>query len=148
MLVDLLDYFPGVKREKLIMVRPPLPIGTAGRIRTYRTPSGWRSRTTYRDYDGVTREVEMHGRTKAAAERRLATALRDRAYAGGGAELNPDSRVSALAEAWYADAEDRGLSRPPWRPTGTSWTGTFSLHSAMCGCASSPSVWSTGTCTP
>ena len=92
------------------MVRPPLPIGTSGRVRTYRTPSGWRARTSYRDYDGVTREVEKHGRTKAAAERLLATAVRDRAYSGGGAELSPDSRVSALAEAWYAEAEHRGLS--------------------------------------
>jgi hypothetical protein len=58
----------------------------------------------------VSREVEKHGRTKAAAERLLATAVRDRAYSGGGAELSPDSRVSALAEAWYAEAEHRGLS--------------------------------------
>jgi hypothetical protein len=70
------------------MVRPPLRIGTSGRVRTYRTPSGWRARTTYRDYDGVTREVERHGRTKAAAERLLATAVSNRAYSGGGAELS------------------------------------------------------------
>ncbi len=53
------------------MVRPPLPIGTSGRVRTYRTPSGWRARTSYREYDGVTREVEKHGRTEATAERLL-----------------------------------------------------------------------------
>ena len=74
------------------MVRPPLPIGTSGRVRTYRTPSGWRARASYRDYDGVTREVEKHGRTKASAERLLATAVRDRAYSGGRAELSPDSK--------------------------------------------------------
>ena len=92
------------------MPRPPLPIGTSGKVRTYRTESGWRSRTTYRDYDGITREVQMHGRTKALAERRLATALRDRVYSGGGSALTPDSRFSALAEAWFAEAEGRSLS--------------------------------------
>src|SRR3954466_7067724 len=58
------------------MARPPLPIGTYGTIRTYRTPAGWRARTTYRDYDGVTREVQRHGPTKAKAERALAEAIR------------------------------------------------------------------------
>ena len=52
----------------------------------------------------------MHGRTKALAERRLATALRDRVYSGGGSALTPDSRFSALAEAWFAEAEGRSLS--------------------------------------
>ena len=58
------------------MARPPLPIGTSGRVRTYRTQAGWRSRTTCSDYDGITREVQMRGRSKALAERRPATALR------------------------------------------------------------------------
>jgi len=46
------------------VARPPHPVGTSGNIRSYRTASGWRSRTTVRDYDGTTREIERAGRTK------------------------------------------------------------------------------------
>jgi hypothetical protein len=45
------------------MPRPPLPIGTPGRVRTYRTQSGWRSRTTYKDYD--IRKLQMPRPTEA-----------------------------------------------------------------------------------
>ncbi len=61
------------------MPRSQTSISTTGRLRTYRTPSGWRARTSYRDYDGVTRELEKHARTKASVERLLAVAVRDRA---------------------------------------------------------------------
>ena len=117
------------------MVRPPLPIGTSGRVRTYRTPSGWRSRTTYRDYDGVTREVEKHGRTKAAAERLLASAVRDRAYSGGGADLSPAADLVRRAEhraAPYRHQLDRHTLIPSTRYA----------------CENSPWVGSTGTCMP
>lgn len=37
------------------MARPPLPIGTAGKIRREQLgPNIWRARTQFRDYDGVT----------------------------------------------------------------------------------------------
>lgn len=94
------------------MGRPPHPIGTAGAIRTYKDgPGRWRARTTFRDFDGVTREVQKAGKTEAAAKRALAEALRDRVYVGGG-DLSPDSRVTEIAERWYADlqAEGRGLT--------------------------------------
>ena len=55
-----------------------------------------------RDYDGADRAVERRGPTKAAAERALKSALRDRAPVGGSGEITADSRVSTLAEAWYA----------------------------------------------
>ncbi len=45
------------------MARPSLPLGTAGRIRTYRTAAGWSARALFRDYDGVTRPVLRVGRT-------------------------------------------------------------------------------------
>lgn len=85
------------------MGRPPHPIGTAGRTRTYQTPTGWRARTTFRDHDGVTREVQRAGKTKAAAERALQAALRDRDHRGGAGALTPDSRVTAAVEAWWGD---------------------------------------------
>ena len=90
------------------MARPPHPVGTSGNVRSYRTASGWRSRTTVRDYDGKTREIERAGRTKAEAQRKLATALRDRVHADHRAELTPDSRVALLIDRWIADFESQG----------------------------------------
>jgi integrase len=86
-----------------IMARPPLGLGTSGRVRSYRTPAGWRARTAYRDYDGITREIQRHASTKAKAERALAEAVRDRTRHDNGAEIRPDMRVAALAEAWFRD---------------------------------------------
>ena len=57
------------------MARPPLPLGTYGRIRAYRRGDGWRARTLYCDWDGATRHVEKHGRTQGAAERALVETL-------------------------------------------------------------------------
>ena len=85
------------------MARPPHPVGTSGNVRSYRTASGWRSRTTVRDFDGQTREIERSGRTKAEAQRKLATALRDRVHSDQRSELTPDSRVSSLLDRWMAD---------------------------------------------
>ena len=60
------------------MARPPLPIGTSGRVRTYRTQAGWRSRTTCSDYDGITREVRC-----AAAARPSPSGAQRLLYASG-----------------------------------------------------------------
>ena len=75
-------------------------MGTAGRVRTYRTDQGWRARTLFRDYDGKTRHVERSGRSRAGAERSLAEAIRDRVRVGGADEITGDTRVAALATAW------------------------------------------------
>ena len=88
------------------MGRPPLALGTAGAIRCYKTDTGYRARVLVRDYDGRVRAVERRGPTKAAAERALKTALRDRAGVQAGGEITADSRVSVLAEAWYAGLAD------------------------------------------
>jgi len=81
------------------MARPPLPVGTWGIIsRKQESPGHYRARTRFRDYDGVTRDVEAWGATGAAAERALREALRDRA-APGTDELTRDTRMSQLAES-------------------------------------------------
>jgi integrase len=59
-----------------------------------------------RDYDGQVRALERRAASKIAAERALKLALRDRAPAQGRGELTADSRVTALAEAWYAGLGD------------------------------------------
>jgi integrase len=87
---------------------PPLEVGTSGEYRYYPTRRRWRVRTTYRDYDGVTREIQRAGRTKAKAKRCLDIAIRDRLYVGGGADLTPDSRVQDVAEAWLQEIKDQG----------------------------------------
>jgi hypothetical protein len=86
--------------------RPSLPVGTAGRVRTYRTATGWRARTLYRDYDGITRDVERSGRTRGAAERSLAEALRDRVRFSGTDVISGDTRVAVIYSAWFSQLVD------------------------------------------
>src|SRR5688572_26233376 len=87
------------------MGRPPLA-RHRGRIRCYRTDTGFRARVLVRDYDGAVRAVKRRGPTKASAARPLKTALRDRAPVHASGEITADSRVSVLAEAWYAGLTD------------------------------------------
>jgi integrase len=95
------------------MGRPPNPIGTTGRIRAWQTPAGWAARTTVRDPDGRTREVQRTGRTRAAAERALKEAVRDRSHARG-MQLSPDDRVKEAATRWRADPERKALAPYTW----------------------------------
>ncbi len=88
------------------MARPSLALGTSGAIRCYRTDSGYRARALTRDYDGRVRAVERHARTKAAAEGALKLALRDRARISASGHITADSRVSAVADAWYSGLAD------------------------------------------
>jgi integrase len=63
----------------------------------------------YRDYDGVTRQVERKGKTGAAAERELITALTERAQLHG-EDLSPETRLSALADEWLKELDRLGRS--------------------------------------
>ena len=62
--------------------------------------------TSYRDYDGVTRSVQRHGKTKAAAERELTTALRDRAHYDAGQSITPNTKLSVVAELYWTEIRD------------------------------------------
>lgn len=88
------------------MARPPLPLGTHGRIRIYPTTTGYRARTMVRDYDGRTRQLERNGPTKTAAESALKVAVRDRGRVGDYAEITPESRVKDIGESWFAALRD------------------------------------------
>jgi len=92
------------------MVRPQLPIGTAGKIRTYPANSGYRATTIYRDYDGRNRQIERHGKTKNAAQRALAEAIRDRTRPVENSTLTPATTVTVLAEAWWNEIENNRRS--------------------------------------
>lgn len=87
------------------MGRPPLPVGTFGKIETKEIPAGsgkWRARTRFRDYDGTARPVTKWGRTAAQAERQLKKALTERTGPDDG-DLTPDMRVTALADRWLTE---------------------------------------------
>src|SRR4051812_35238216 len=91
------------------MARPQLPIGTWGNIRREQLgPQSWRARARFRDYDGVTRDVEASGATGAAAERSLRIKLRDRSTPNDD-EITGDTRIRRLAELWLDEitAEQR-----------------------------------------
>jgi integrase len=90
--------------------RPPLPMGTYGAVRLYRTDAGWRARTLYRDWDGVTRHVERNARTQNAARIALVEALRDRARTDNSSVITADTRVSALAQQWLSILDADALS--------------------------------------
>ncbi|MBP2369731.1 site-specific integrase [Pseudonocardia parietis] len=88
------------------MARPPLPIGTHGRIRVYKLgPKRYQARTQFRDHDGVIRHVERVGWSQAGAQQVLLAALRDRGKASRSGEITGDMSVRELGELWLAEIE-------------------------------------------
>jgi integrase len=89
------------------MARPPLPVGTYGKIKTYQVgPRNFRARTRYRDYDGVTRPVERVGTSMTAAENNLKRALRDRGRRALDGEITADTKICAVADLWLRDIDE------------------------------------------
>jgi len=85
--------------------RPPLSVGTMGKIRLYKVPAGYRARALVRDFDGRTREIERTASGKGAATRALKEAVRDRVHLDGNAEITPETRVKDLAHAWVTSLD-------------------------------------------
>ncbi|MGH3876049.1 MAG: site-specific integrase [Actinophytocola sp.] len=91
------------------MPRPPLPIGTWGKINTYRIgPNTCKAEAKYRDFDGVTRRVGRVGATANKAADNLRAALRDRGKPVTDGEITPDSRFAKVAELWLRDLAESG----------------------------------------
>lgn len=91
------------------MPRPPLPLGTWGKVRRYQVgKNSWRAMAKYRDYDGVTRQVEASGPTGAKAERRLIENLSKRGRVNGQGEIKADTRIEDIAPQWYAEIKAQG----------------------------------------
>jgi integrase len=83
--------------------RPPLPIGTAGKILFVPMRNGTvQARTLFRDYDGSVRLVSKRGSSKSAAERALKIELAQRQTPAGSGALAASTRVSELAQLWLA----------------------------------------------
>jgi integrase len=88
------------------MARPRLPVGTMGDIRYHPASNGQvRAVTQFRDYDGVTRQVERRGKSAAAARSRLREACRDRGRTDSAAEITSKTTVAALAELWFSQVQ-------------------------------------------
>lgn len=89
------------------MGRPPLPLGTFGKVLFVVQASGQvQARAKFRDYDGRVRLVSKSGASKAAAERALKAELTLRQTPRGSGALNAATRVDALADVWLAAGHD------------------------------------------
>lgn len=102
------------------MARQPLPLGTYGKVRTYQDSAGWRARTNFRDFDGVTRPVERRGKTQAAAIRALKKALAERTTPVDSEGITPEMRFRTAAELWLKEfqrAVDAGKRSPTSKET-------------------------------
>jgi integrase len=97
------------------MGRPPLPVGTFGRIGFVEQSSGEiQARARFRDYDGRTRLVSKIGPSRAAAERALKKELASRQAPMTDGAVSSSMRLSTLAEIW--------LDAPHGWSTGTERT--------------------------
>lgn len=84
--------------------RPPLPVGTAGKITTVRLSTGLhRSRARFRGLDGKLREATKTAKTAAGAERCLKEALIARIPEGESGEISPTTTMSGLAAIWLEE---------------------------------------------
>ena len=114
------------------MGRPQLGVGTAGSVRTYPEGNGYRATTIYRDYDGRNRRIERHAKTKGAAQRALAEAVRDRERPAEDSALTPATKVAALAEAWWCEIDSSNRSPGTKRLYRDPSTARSFRHSETC----------------
>lgn len=92
------------------MPRPPLPVGSWGKIsRTEMAPKRWRARCRFRDFTGMTKAVEAWGRTGAEAQRHLEAELRDRVEAVS-RDLTGSVRLSVLGRLWLEECRQSKLT--------------------------------------
>ncbi|MDQ3404671.1 MAG: tyrosine-type recombinase/integrase [Actinomycetota bacterium] len=88
------------------MGRPPLPLGTYGKIRVVPIGTSFRARAKYRDYDGVVRSVERFGASESEAENNLRIAFRDRGKVIAEGEITPESKMSAVEAIWRVELHE------------------------------------------
>jgi integrase len=87
------------------MARPPLPLGSYGKITFLTEGKAHIARVQFRDFDGIVRTVKRTGKSKAAAERALKAALVERQAPIAQAQLTGACRFSKAAELWFAEFE-------------------------------------------
>jgi integrase len=92
------------------MGRPPLPIGTHGRIDFHHASSGRiRARARIRDIDGVLRPVTRWGGTEDEAAALLRRALQNRGCRGDH-EISGETKVAAAVQTWLIDIDQSDLA--------------------------------------
>jgi hypothetical protein len=93
------------------MGRPPLPVGTFGKVH-YRRVDRHRvgAGASFRDFDGRRRVVTRYGRTRAEAERQLREALRDRST-GRTPPVPVDTRLQRIAALWLTEVDRSELAQ-------------------------------------
>lgn len=89
--------------------RPPLPIGTYGKIRRVEmAPGQWLAEARFRDRDGETRRVKATGTTGARAEAALREKLKVRKSQGFTESLTAESTVADLMRRWLVEVDGSG----------------------------------------
>ena len=89
------------------MARPPLDVGTHGKIRFSDTPNGVRARASYRGYDGKAHDIERTGQSRPKAERLLKKAISEALKAPGGGDMDHNTKFSAVADKWLTRQAER-----------------------------------------
>lgn len=89
------------------MARPPLSVGTYGRISSTKQASGsWRASARIRDADGQTRTVQAFATTAHKAETKLREKLQGRLSASGElGGVTPAMHLSVLLDSWLVEIE-------------------------------------------
>ncbi len=83
------------------MGRPPLPLGTAGKILFIKVSREQvQARAKFRDFDGRVRLVSKSGRSRAAAERALKAELVCRQTPASGGAITATTSLRKLADTW------------------------------------------------
>src|SRR3954452_17293556 len=92
------------------MGRPPLPVGTFGKIHVRALGKGRvEARASFRDFDGRRRLVARYGQSRAEAERRLREGRRGRRRTTPSPSA-ADTRLTAMARLWLADVDAAELA--------------------------------------
>jgi hypothetical protein len=86
-----------------VLGRPPVPLGTFGRIAFVTKRNGQiEARARFRDFDGSVRLVATVAPSRSAAERLLKTEMVTRQAPAGVGSVAPSTRLDALSEVWLA----------------------------------------------
>lgn len=108
--------------------RPPLPIGTHGKVSTTEIrPRVFEAITRYCDLDGVVRRVKARGNSRTAAENSLKTALSERRF-NAGVQLSGSSKVVDAADLWFATLQARLEAGDRAPGTVTNYESVWRVH--------------------
>ncbi|MEU3273550.1 site-specific integrase [Saccharomonospora sp. NPDC006951] len=107
------------------MGRPPMDVGTYGKIRYVTLANGGvRAKARLRGFDGVVRDISRTGATETKAERALKKAINDEMRAPTGGAITARNRFKDVADLWMSWQQRRVNS-------GDRATGTFDNYQSM-----------------